>query len=76
MQRHKERAEQDLLCHGSSDEIAPADPAAEAFVQSSALNPVLPPAFNHSCFEKRTGKEQSRQEEAFGYFDDTQRIPA
>lgn len=76
VQRHEERAEQYLLRDGSSDVIAPANPAAEGFVQSSALDPVPPPAFNHGSFEKRTSEEESCQQEAFGYFDDTNRIPA
>lgn len=60
--------------HG--DEIAPADPAAEGFVQGSAADPVAPSAFDDAFFEQGPCEEEGGEEEGAGDFEGWDGPPA
>lgn len=75
MQRHKEGAEQDFLRYRPCNIIPPADPAAEAFMETLASDPVLPSVFDGCFLEKWAGEEQSCQQQALCYLDSANRVP-
>lgn len=60
----------------NSDVIAPADPAAEAFMQAAAPDPLPPSRFDNAFFKERAGKEERGQEEGFGNVNDGYGVPA
>lgn len=56
--------------------IAPADPAAEAFMQATTPNPFPPSRLDNSLFEERTGEQERGQKKGFCNVEDGYGVPA
>lgn len=56
--------------------IAPADPTAQAFMQTAAADPLPPSRFDDSLFEEWASEEDRGQEENFCNVDDGYGVPA
>ena len=76
MEWDKQGAEEEFFVGRPGDEVAPAYPAAEGFVDIVAFDPVAPAGVDDASFEEGAGEEEGCKEEGLQCVERRDGVPA